>query len=128
MVFPSSKPHRVPPSTTDSQYDTTTGYSSSSYTKWPRSPVKTDLYATRFAAAPATTPSSRAYQAGRRRTTYLNEPYSDILAQPPATTTMTTTTAVTSPQQQQQQQTAVPSSNYSINNSPQQPTVNYLLP
>ena len=87
--------------------------------------MKTDLYATRFAAAaPANAPSSRAYQAGRRRTTYLNEPYSDILAQPTATTA---TATVTSPQQQQQQ-TAVPSSNYSINNSPQQPTVNYLLP
>lgn len=77
MLFPSSRPHRIPPSTTDSQYDTTTGYSSSSYTKWPRTTPKKEYYTVRNGGS-TMTPSSRQYQPNRRRTTNLNEVYTDI--------------------------------------------------
>jgi hypothetical protein len=108
MVFPSSRPNRIPPATTDSQYDTTTGYSSSSYTKWPRPPAKTGFYAARNVGS-ATTPVSRQYQNNRRRYNLAhNDSYTDI-----------------SPHQyfQAKQQQPI----YS-NISPQRPTVNYLLP
>jgi len=67
MLFPSSRPPRVPLSTTNSQYDTTPGYSSSSYTRWSRSPAKS-----RNTCRSSNSTSSRRYQ-------YQNEPYSDIL-------------------------------------------------
>ena len=67
MVFPSSRPARIPPSTTDSQYDTTTGYSSSSYTRWPRSLTKHRNV------------NRNANSASRHRHQYQNEPFSDIL-------------------------------------------------
>lgn len=42
MLSPaSSRPPRIPSSTVDSPYDTAAGYSSSSYTRWPRSLAKT---------------------------------------------------------------------------------------
>jgi hypothetical protein len=113
MLFPSSRPHRIPPSTTDSQYDTTTGYSSSSYTKWPRSPAKLDVYATRKAGSNMN-PSSRQNQLNRRRNNYLDESLTDI-----------STDQYFRPKQQQQQQQQ--ESIYSTI-SPQRPTVNYLLP
>jgi len=108
MLFPSSRPNRIPPPTTDSQYDTTTGYSSSSYTKWPRPPVKTGFYAARNAGS-VMTPSSRQYQNNRRRHNHTqNDSFTDISTYPYF-------------QPKQQQPT------YSTNN-PERPTVNYLLP
>jgi hypothetical protein len=107
MLFPSSRPHRIPPSTTDSQYDTTTGYSSSSYTKWPRSSVKSDFHAARNAGS-ASNPSSR--QSNRRRNNPVNESLTDL-----------PTYQYFRPQQQQQQPI------YSTI-TPQRPIVNYLLP
>lgn len=67
MLFPSSRPPRVPLSTMDSRYDSTPAYSSSSYRRWSRSPEKS--YNTRRTANSA---SSRRYQ-------YQNVPFSDIL-------------------------------------------------
>ncbi|CAF0820170.1 unnamed protein product [Rotaria sp. Silwood1] len=67
MLFPSSQPSHIPSSTIDSQYDTTTGYSSSSYTRWPRSLGKN------YNAARTSNSSSR------RRHQFPNEPCSDIL-------------------------------------------------
>ena len=110
MLFPSSRPHRIPPSTTDSHNDTT-GYSSSSYTKWPRSTAKSDLYAVRN-VAPTGNPSSRQYQSIRRRNNYLNEPFSDILNY-----------QYSQLEQPQQQDQPI----YSTI-TPQRPTINYLLP
>jgi hypothetical protein len=109
MLFPSSRPHRIPPSTTDSQYDTTTGYSSSSFTKRPRSGPKSDYYAGRNTTS-TNNPSSRQYQPTRRRNNHGNEPLTDILNY-----------QYSRPQQQQDQ------SIYSTIN-PQRPTVNYLIP
>ena len=40
MLFPSSRPRRTPLSTIDSHYETTPTYSSSSYTRWSRSPAR----------------------------------------------------------------------------------------
>lgn len=115
MLFPSSRPQRNPQPTTDSQYDTTTGYSSSSYTKWPRPPVKTGVFAARNASS-AMTPSSRQYQNNRRRNNhYANDSFSDI----------STHQFFQSKQQQTQQQQQQPT-HASI--SPQRPTINYLLP
>ncbi|CAF2387801.1 unnamed protein product [Rotaria sp. Silwood2] len=67
MLFPSSQPPHIPSSTIDSQYDTPTGYSSSSYTRWPRSLGKTYN-------VPRTSNST-----SRRRHQFQNEPCSDIL-------------------------------------------------
>jgi hypothetical protein len=68
MLFPSSRPPRVPPlATMDSRYNSTPDYSSSSYTRWSRSPAKS--YNNRRTA---NSTSSRRYQ-------YPNAPYSDIL-------------------------------------------------
>ncbi len=67
MLFPSSRSPRLPLSTTDSQYDTTPGYSSASYTRWSRSPAKS-----RHIRRTANSTSSRGCQ-------YQNEPFSDIL-------------------------------------------------
>jgi hypothetical protein len=108
MLFPSSRPHRIPPSTTDSQYDTATGYSSSSYTKRPRSGPKSDYYAGRNSLS-ANNSISRQYQSGRRRNNYGTEPLSDILNY-----------QYSRPQQQQ------PPVYSPI--SPQRPTINYLIP
>ncbi|CAF4231927.1 unnamed protein product [Rotaria socialis] len=77
MLFPSTQPPHIPSSTADSQYDTTTGYSSSSYTRWPRSLGKSST-----ATRTSTSTSGRRHQ-------YPNEQHSDILhyqhtrAQPP---------------------------------------------
>ena len=110
MLFPSSRPYYIPPSTTDSQYDTTTGYSSSSYTKWPRSAAKSDFYAVHNGRS-SMNPSSRQYQSNRRRNNnHLNEPSLDI------------SDYQYSRAQQQKQQPI-----YSTI-SPQRPTINYLLP
>jgi hypothetical protein len=106
MLFSSSRPQRLPQSTTDSQYDTTTGFSSSSYVKWPRPPAKSNFYTARNVGSNMN-PSSRQYQSIRRRNNYLNEPFSDILNYP-----------YLQPQQQPIYATA----------SPQRPTINYLLP
>jgi hypothetical protein len=108
MLFPSSRPNRIPPPTTDSQYDTTTGYSSSSYTKWPRPPTKSGLYAARNTGS-AMTPASRQYQNNRRRH---NVPHNDSF-------TDISTYQYFQPKQQQP---------IDSNKSPQRPTVNYLLP
>jgi hypothetical protein len=67
MLFPSSRPPRVPLSTTNSQYDTTPGYASTSYARWSRSPAKTCN-----TRRTANSTSSRRYQ-------YENRPFSDIL-------------------------------------------------
>ncbi|CAF4040162.1 unnamed protein product [Rotaria sp. Silwood2] len=67
MLFPSSQTPHIPSSTIDSQYDTPTGYSSSSYTRWPRSLGKTYN-------VPRTSNST-----SRRRHQFQNEPCSDIL-------------------------------------------------
>ncbi|CAF0835365.1 unnamed protein product [Adineta steineri] len=107
MLFPSSRPYRIPSSTADSQYDTT-GYSSSSYTKRPRSSIKSDLYAVRN-DAPNGNPSSRQYPSTRRRSNYTNEPLSDVLNYEYS--------------QSEQHQPI-----YSTINTSQRPTVNYLLP
>ncbi|CAF2151541.1 unnamed protein product [Rotaria magnacalcarata] len=77
MLFSSTQPPHIPSSTADSQYDTTTGYSSSSYTRWPRSVGKSST-----ATRTSTSTSSRRHK-------YPNEQHSDILhyqhtrAQPP---------------------------------------------
>jgi len=110
MLFPSSRPNRIPPSTTDSQYDTT-GYSSSSYTKWPRSSAKSDFYSVRN-VGPTGNPSSSQNQSSRRRNNYLNKPFSDILNYRHS--------QLEYPQQQDQPI-------YSTI-TPQRPTINYLLP
>ncbi|CAF1266906.1 unnamed protein product [Adineta steineri] len=67
MLSPSPRPPRVPPSTTDSQYDTATGYSSSSYTRWPRTFAKTH------------NPGRASNSIPSRRNPYQSEPFSDIL-------------------------------------------------
>lgn len=107
MLFPSSRPHRIPQSTADSQYDTTTGYSSSSYTKWPRATPKTELYTVRNGGSNMN-PSTRQYQINRRRTTNLNDSFTDTPAY-----------EYFRPKEQEPI--------YSTNNS-ERPTVNYLLP
>ncbi|CAF1003713.1 unnamed protein product [Rotaria sordida] len=70
MLFPSTQPSHIPSSTVDSQYDTTTtttGYSSSFYTRWPRSLGKT--YNT----------ARNSNSTSRRHHHYQNKPCSDIL-------------------------------------------------
>src|SRR4051812_14663060 len=71
MLFPSSRPHPLPTSTTDSQYDTATGFSSSSYARWPEPPAKSNFSTTRHGRSTSNTSS-------RRRFNYQNVPYSDI--------------------------------------------------
>jgi len=120
MLFPSSRPHRIPQSTTDSQYDTTTGYSSASYTKRPRTTAKIDFYTNRNDGS-AMNPSSRQHQLNRRRNNHLDDSFTDISTyqyfRPPPPP----------PPKQQQQQQQKQESIYSTI-SPERPTVNYLLP
>ncbi|CAF0907803.1 unnamed protein product [Adineta ricciae] len=63
----SSRPPRNPPAIADSQYDTATGYSSSSYTRWPRALAKTPNI------------GRGSHSISARRNQYQNEPFSDIL-------------------------------------------------
>jgi len=123
MLFPSSRPHRIPQSTTDSQYDTTTGYSSSSYTKRPRTTAKIDFYTVRNNGS-AMNPSSRQYQLNRQRNNNLNDSFTDISTyqyfRPPPPPQQ-------QQQQQQQQQKQKQEPIYSTI-SPERTTVNYLLP
>ncbi|UJR35848.1 hypothetical protein I4U23_028592 [Adineta vaga] len=107
MLFPSSRPHRIPPSTTDSQYDTT-GYSTSFYNKWPQSSAKTDIYTTQNGGSTSNSKTSQ-YPSMKRRYTNGNEPLSNILNYDYS-------------QSEQQEQPI-----YSTTSS-QRPTVNYLLP
>jgi hypothetical protein len=67
MLFPSSRPPRIPLSPMDSRYDSMTAYPSSSYTRWSRSPAKTSNN-----RRTANSTSSRRYQ-------YQNVPFSDTL-------------------------------------------------
>lgn len=106
MLFPSNRLRRNPPPATDSQYDTATGYSSASFTKWPRSPVKSGLYAARNTGS-IMTPSSNHQQTGRRRHNYSNGSHTDLSTN------------------QYAQQNEEP---MYANTSPQRPVVNYLLP
>lgn len=68
MLFPSNRPPRIPLSTSDSPCETNPGQSMSSYTRWSRSPTKTQP-TTRRAAVSASAQRSR----------YEKEPFSDIL-------------------------------------------------
>lgn len=76
MVFSSSKPQRPVMANTDSQYETTSGYSSSAYSKYPRSSARADIYATNNVIT--SNLLSRPYQSSRRRNQYLNEQISDV--------------------------------------------------
>lgn len=70
MLFPSTQPPHLPTSTVDSQHDATTGYSISSYTRWPRSLMKTS------------NPPRTSVSTSSRRYRYQNDPFSDILHRP----------------------------------------------
>lgn len=106
MLFPSNRQRRNPPPANDSQYDTATGFSSASFTKWPRSPVKSGLYAARNTRS-IITPSSRHPETGRQRQNHLNGSYTDLSTN----------------QYAQRQEERIFASI-----SPQRPIVNYLLP
>jgi hypothetical protein len=68
MLFPSSRPHRTPTSTTDSLYDSNTSHPSASFTRWSRSPAKS-----------ARNGRSTTNSSSRRHYHHPNEPFSDIL-------------------------------------------------
>ncbi|CAF2480621.1 unnamed protein product [Rotaria sp. Silwood2] len=115
MLFSSSQPYDIPQSTIDSQYDTTTGYSSSSHmTKRGRPTAESNYYAGHNSDS-ATNPSSRQYQRRQQDNNYLNDSFSDI----------SNAQYFRPRQQQQQQQQQQPM--YSTN-SPKRPIINFLLP
>lgn len=108
MLFPASRAYHLPLSTTNSQYDTTTNYSSAPFDKWLHSAPESDFYHD-LNDTSILDPLSYQYQSLPKRDNYLNDSFADISnAQYPR------------PRQEQS------SANSTI--SPKRPTINYLLP
>ncbi|CAF0780440.1 unnamed protein product [Adineta ricciae] len=106
MLYPSSRPHRIPPPTAELQYDST-GYSTSIHNKWPQSSTKTKIYATQNGTSTNDSLAYR-YPPMRRQHNHGSEPLSDILNYD-----------YSQAEQEQPVYTTL---------STQRPTVNYLLP